>query len=377
MKHGILIGIAVLSLFYVSAISSYAETTTYIYDEFNRLIQVTYGDGRGVTYTYDTSGNRIILTQTIDTTPPTGTITINSGASITYNPAVTLILTCSDNVGCSQMQFSNDNVTYSTPEAYGTTKSWTLSPGDGTKTVYAKFKDAAGNWSTVYSDTIDLITDSYTKSLLHINGIDQSTTFIDDATGGSHIWTAYGGAQIDTAQSKFGGASGLFINSGYISASDSVDWYFGAGNFTIDFWLRLSSLPGGSDFAHMWSQYIDDNNFIHLGYGWNPKSWYFRYRLNGVYKINMVIADTLSINTWYHIAIVRTGNTFKLFRNGSQVGSNYSSSNELGDLGSGVQIGRFRPTGPQYYLNGWLDEFRISKGIARWTSNFTPPTGEY
>src|SRR4030043_507002 len=85
--------------------------------------------------------------------------------------------------------------------------------------------------------------------------------------------------------------------------------------------LRVEHILG----QHMWWQYINDNNFIHLGYGWNPKSWYFRYRLNGVYKINMVIADTLSINTWYHIAIVRTSNTFKLFRNGSQVGSNYSS----------------------------------------------------
>jgi hypothetical protein len=210
-----------------------------------------------------------------------------------------------------------------------------------------------------------------------MNGADASTTFTDTASGGTHTWTAYGGAQIDTAQSKFGGASGLFTSSGYISTPDSADWYFGTGDFTIDFWLRLSSLPGGSDFAHMWSQYINDNNFIHLAYGWNPKSWYFRYRLNGVYQINMVIADTLSINTWYHIALVRTGNTFKLFRNGIQVGSNYSSSNALGDLASGVQIGRFRPTAPQYYLNGWLDEFRISKGIARWTSNFTPPTNEY
>jgi len=61
MKYGILIVIAVLTLFHAFAISSYAETTTYIYDELNRLIQVTYGDGRGVTYTYDASGNRLTL----------------------------------------------------------------------------------------------------------------------------------------------------------------------------------------------------------------------------------------------------------------------------------------------------------------------------
>jgi hypothetical protein len=378
MRHGLLISFVVIGLFVMWFGSSHAETTTYVYDELNRLIQVIYEDGTGVIYTYDAAGNRIILSSYPDILPPTGTIIINSGDAYTTDPSVTLTLTCIDNVGCSQMQFSNDNVTYSTPEDFATTKPWTLSPGDGTKTVYAKFKDVTGHWSTACSDSIELSTlDSYTKSLLHMNGTDGSTTFTDNATGELHTWTAYGGAQIDTARSRFGGASGLFTSSGYISTPDSADWYFGTGDFTIDFWVRLSSLPGGGDFAPMWSQYINDNNFINLAYGWSPASWYFSYRLNGVYQINMVIADTLSINTWYHIAIVRTGNIFKLFKNGTQVGSNYSSSNALGDLASGVQIGRFRPTSPQYYLNGWLDEFRVSKGIARWTSNFTPPGQEY
>src|SRR4030042_706450 len=68
---------------------------------------------------------------TIDTLPPTGTITINAGAASTSSPNVTLTLTCSDDVACSQMQFSNDNITYSTPEAVGTTKEWTLTAWDG------------------------------------------------------------------------------------------------------------------------------------------------------------------------------------------------------------------------------------------------------
>ncbi|MFB3885601.1 MAG: chitobiase/beta-hexosaminidase C-terminal domain-containing protein [Thermodesulfobacteriota bacterium] len=203
---------------------------------------------------------------TIDTTPPTGTITINSGAASTNSINVTLTLTCDDTNGCSQMQFSNNNVDYSTPETYSSTKVWFLTSGNGTKTVYVKSKDMAGNWSTAYSDTIDLaIADSYTKSLLHMNGADGSTTFTDDAPGGSHTWTAYGDAQIDTSQSKFSGASGLFDGSGdYLSSPDSDDWYWGTGDFTIDFWVRFAALPGSNNFAHIWSQYVDDNNFIHL-----------------------------------------------------------------------------------------------------------------
>ena len=94
----------------------------------------------------------------MDTMPPTGTITINSGAGSTNNPNVTLALSCSDDSGCAQMQFSNDNVAYSGPEPYAITRAWTLASGDGVKTVYVKFKDTQGNWSAGYSSTILLDT---------------------------------------------------------------------------------------------------------------------------------------------------------------------------------------------------------------------------
>ena len=95
---------------------------------------------------------------TADTTPPAGSISINAGAAATKLTAVTLTLSASDASGVAQMQCSNDNVTYSAAEAYATTKAWTLTSGDGTKTVYVKFKDTAGNWSGAFSDTITLDT---------------------------------------------------------------------------------------------------------------------------------------------------------------------------------------------------------------------------
>jgi Chitobiase/beta-hexosaminidase C-terminal domain/RHS Repeat len=117
------------------------------------------------------SNNESVKTQvyTIETTPPTGTISINSGAANTNSINVTLTLTCSDANGCSQMRFSNDNDNYSMPETYATTKAWTLTAGDGTKTAYVKFKDSAGNWSIAYSDTILLDTTPPTGTVT-ING---------------------------------------------------------------------------------------------------------------------------------------------------------------------------------------------------------------
>ena len=102
--------------------------------------------------------NETVKTQTytIDTLPPTGTVVVNSGAESTSNPNVTLTITCADNVGCSQMRFSNDNITYLTPQTYATSTAWTLTAWDGTKTVYVIFKDTVGNWSNPFMDTIVL-----------------------------------------------------------------------------------------------------------------------------------------------------------------------------------------------------------------------------
>jgi len=135
-----------------------------------------------------------------DTTPPTGTVTINSGAATTNVTAVTLTLSATDNSGSvSQMQFSNDGTSYSAAEAYGTTKAWTLASGDGTKTVYAKFKDAAGNWSAATTDTIVLDTTAPTISAVGASAIGSTTATITWTTneGGTSqvdygLTTAYG-----------------------------------------------------------------------------------------------------------------------------------------------------------------------------------------
>ena len=151
-------------------------------------------DINGITYLYPG-----------DATPPTGTITINSGANYTNSTASTLTLTCSDsNSGCFQMQFSNDNSTWSTPEAFATTKSWTLASGDGTKTVYAKFSDNAGNWSGSYSDTIVLDTVAPATTASPAGGTYTSvlsvTLSCDDSTGSGcgNIYYTTGGSMPTT-----------------------------------------------------------------------------------------------------------------------------------------------------------------------------------
>ena len=125
-------------------------------------------EGEQVIYVWLTDGagnvnqnNRSSATLYYDATPPTGTISINSGAEITDSTSVTLTLSATDaysEMGLgAQMKFSNDNQSWSTPEPYATTKQWTLTEGEGIKTVYVKLKDVAGSWSEEeISDTITL-----------------------------------------------------------------------------------------------------------------------------------------------------------------------------------------------------------------------------
>lgn len=229
------------------------------------------------------------------------------------------------------------------------------------------------------SNCFAAVDDSYTKFLLHYDGTDESTTFTDES--GKTI-TANGTAQIDIAQSKFGGASGLFDgNSDYLSLDDSNDWNFGIGNFTIDCWVMFNSVTGSQVIC---SQYPNDSsNAWEIMYFqiFAIKRLQFGFVIGGEQKGSYSTNWIPVVNTWYHIAIERTTTTAKIFIDGvSQTLTENTAfgTNDVGDITGDLEIGR-RNTGgsTDAYFNGWIDELRISKGVARWTADFTPLTSAY
>ncbi|MFA7255269.1 MAG: discoidin domain-containing protein [Candidatus Omnitrophota bacterium] len=118
---------------------------------------------------------------TLDTIAPAGSLNINSGASYATSRTVILNLSGTDEAsGIDKMSFSTDNVTWSASEVYATTKAYTLPAGDGTKTVYVKYYDKAGNASAVYSKAIVFDTTLPTGSIT-INNNETSTTSRDIA----------------------------------------------------------------------------------------------------------------------------------------------------------------------------------------------------
>lgn len=138
-----------------------------------------------------------------DTTPPGGTISINSGATYTSSTTVTLTLSCTDaGSGCWQMQFSNDGTTWNPWETYTTGRTWTLSSGDGNKTVYARYKDNDNNISQNYTDTITLDTSTPVLSVIKAESITSNSAAIS--------WMTSEGA---TGQVEYG------TNTGYGSTT--------------------------------------------------------------------------------------------------------------------------------------------------------------
>jgi hypothetical protein len=269
------------------------------------------------------------------------------------------------------------NVTVTTT-LYTTTTSWT------TSTIWSTVTSVvAGVWTTVdYTTSTSTVTmtglDTYTRLLLHMDGTDGSQAFVDSSTE-AHSITAKGNAQIDTAQSKFGGASGLFDGSGdYLSLADSADWAFGTGDFTIDFWVRFNALPASGRLQILFSQYQDGYSAYYMAIDNNAGTyrWVFRDWLANVLRIEVAAnIPSISVATWYHVALVRSGSNWHFFQDGTQVGSTVVDSDSVTDFSGNFLVGGYGEG--SYWFNGWLDEFRISKGIARWTSNFTPPTSPY
>ena len=269
------------------------------------------------------------------------------------------------------------NVTVTTT-IFTTTTSWTTSTIWSTVTSVIQ-----GVWTTVeYTTSTSTVTitggDTYTKLLLHMDGTGGSKAFLDSSPQ-PHTITANGNAQIDTAQSKFGGASGLFHGTGdYLSVPDSADWYFGTGDFTIDFWVRFNALPAVNTWSMFANQYADGTHrwFLALECRAGPLYLYRIFVQDGGVLVDISTANTgVAVNTWYHVALVRSGSSWYVFQGGTQVGATATDADGVPDVAASLLIGGYG-TG-QHCLNGWLDEFRLSKGVARWTSNFTPPTAPY
>ena len=221
---------------------------------------------------------------------------------------------------------------------------------------------------------------SKVKLLLPLNGSNSATSTSDSSDEGNSI-TFNGNAQISTAQSKFGGSSLLLDGAGdYLQVANQDYFDFASNDFTIECWFYFDSSS-----SETYNTLLDMGDGSASGYGpyWTGvKSDSGTYTLfvqmdstaGGDWDlINNLAITTVSASTWHHFAISREGSSFKVFLDGTSV-LTATNSNPLRDQNSALQIGGRGQNTAQHYFKGYIDDVRITNGLARYTSNFTAPT---
>lgn len=213
---------------------------------------------------------------------------------------------------------------------------------------------------------------SQVSLLLHGDGTNGSTTITDSSPSPKTV-TAFGDAKISTVQSKFGGSSLAFDGTGDYLAASSSELAFGSGDFTVECWARFTTLG-------------DQNVVATRRAPANANAWSFAMSSGTIvtsiaqgklyFYTDDIIATTsisLAANTWYNLAVSRQGTSLRIFVDGTQQGSATNSQNlSVPNLAVGNAV-----AGVQFPLNGYIDDLRITKGVARYTANFTPPTAPF
>ena len=175
-----------------------------------------------------------------------------------------------------------------------------------------------------------------------------------------------GDAQISSVQKKWGDTSLKLDGSGdYIGVASTNEIAFGTGDFTIECWIRpdTAALAGLAEVYDTRTSDPEISGRIYLN------GAQIRYNVNGSDLVTSGSTVIPTNNTWYHIAVSRSGTTIKMFLDGVQVGASTDSSTYVARP---IRIGStYQATNS---FTGYIDDFRISD-VARYTAAFTPPAG--
>jgi hypothetical protein len=282
----------------------------------------------------------------------TATLSLSAGDAFTALNGTNQSLTLSLSAGTASGDIEVNGSSLSIYLALATQSAASLNAMGANQTITFSLAAGAANGATDPNF-------SSVALLLHMNGSNGSTTFTDSSSSARTV-TANGDARISTSRSKFGGASGLFDGSGdYLTVT--VPGGLGSGSFTVEFWYYMTANTGvlfnsrsngiGSDGIDIFS-----NLFVTTAG-------------------NQIFQPTSTpINEWHHVAIVRSGSTMTRYINGVADGGTSTVSNNFN--ASAFLIGG-STAGNVGYLNGNIDELRITVGFARYTANFTPPTAAF
>lgn len=191
-------------------------------------------------------------------------------------------------------------------------------------------------------------------------------------------FSASGNVAVSSTQSKFGGKSASFDGSGdFLSVAHSHDFEIGSGDFTFECWFYIPNTTGQKTIFAFQSDFhygvFINGNKMNVFASSNGSSWDI---ISGDSGGNLGAGTiTVTANAWHHFAWTRSGTTWTMWLDGvldrqlTAIGSTVYTRVET------LNIGRWGNAG--YWMNGYIDDLRLTKGVSRYTSAFTPPTSAF
>lgn len=237
----------------------------------------------------------------------------------------------------------------------------------------ASFSRYAWPGASAYTDAPVAAGDEYfgdVSLLLHMDGADGSTIFTDSSATPAAV-TAYGNARVNAAQSKWGGGSLLLDAVGsYLSTPGDDAYVFGSGDFTLEAWIKTT--------VSNEKVLIDQFSSGLTTWQWNVTggklAWYHQVSGSGGYPLNGSVP--VNDGLWHHVAAARASGVLRFFVDGVMDGAVVNTTNYVQKLtlGIGAQVASRNSV---YDFVGAMDDVRVTKGVARYTENFTPPTAPF
>jgi hypothetical protein len=217
--------------------------------------------------------------------------------------------------------------------------------------------------------------------LTHLDGTNGATSATDSSNNAQGM-SMFFGAQLSTAEQKFGTAS-MWVNGGVCDLSGAIaDYAFGSGDFTVEAWAwwdgtSATNFPG---IVNFWPQVGTDSMWnLVWNRGSSPATLAFNWSTDGSSFSNSVAtsgAYTPTASTWIAYACDRSGTTFRLYVNGAVVATKTASDTIFTGSGGDATIGNWGNTSSQNWT-GYIDEVRVTKGIARYAGAYTPATAPF
>jgi len=208
---------------------------------------------------------------------------------------------------------------------------------------------------------------------LYFDGPNAGTSFTDQVR--PWLWTRNGTPTISTAESRFGGASGLFNGTNqYLSTTAHADFNL-SGDFTIECDVYLLSLAAVRGIWYLGNVTTNPIDRISLDIKTDGSAAFFAENGSGTTLFSCEApAGTFTINNWFNVACVRSGNNLFIFKNGIVVATGTATGTPV--TNNVFQIGIARNGGLQRFMAGYIDNFRLTK-VARYTSNYTPASAAF